>query len=181
MKSGAVSNRSSNRSIASPSNRWTNSPRPRTARLAANHSSAQLPKYASLLRSDIDGELTKGRLIRSPVPLHPLTVTSPLAALLKPRPDGRSKFRRLFDASAGPLSPNAFISYASHSYLRFAEVLDSLRQVGPGAFVLKIDIADAYRLLPIAPSDRHLVAFQFEGDFFYELCFPFGLASSPST
>ena len=43
----------------------------------------------------------------------------------------------------------------------------------------KIDIQSAFRLIPVHPTDRHLLAMQWDNYIFIDTCLPFGLRSAP--
>ena len=43
----------------------------------------------------------------------------------------------------------------------------------------KIDIKSAFRLLPVHPADRHLLAMRWRDNIFIDTCLPFGLRSAP--
>ena len=45
--------------------------------------------------------------------------------------------------------------------------------------LVKIDLKDAYRILPIHPDDRHLLGISWEDHIYVDLCLPFGLCSAP--
>ena len=42
----------------------------------------------------------------------------------------------------------------------------------------KSDIADAFRIKPIHPTDYHLTGFQWNNKFYYDKCLPQGCSSS---
>ena len=50
--------------------------------------------------------------------------------------------------------------------------------MGPG-LLAKIDVRHAFRLLPVHPADRHLLAMSWKVDLFIDTCLPFGLRSAP--
>ena len=52
-------------------------------------------------------------------------------------------------------------------------------QMGPGTQLAKIDIAHAFRNVPIHPSNRHLLGMQWGDRVFIDTTLPFGLRSSP--
>ena len=43
----------------------------------------------------------------------------------------------------------------------------------------KIDIKNAFRLLPVHPADRHLLAMEWNKRLYIDNCLPFGLRSAP--
>ena len=66
--------------------------------------------------------------------------------------------------------------------LKFASVDDAvtiIRRLGKGTLLLKIDIKDAYRLIPIHPDDYHLLGILWEGCTYVDRALPFGLCSAP--
>ena len=48
-----------------------------------------------------------------------------------------------------------------------------------GALLAKMDIKQAYRNIPVAPQDRHLLGFRWKEKVYIEKVLPFGLRSSP--
>ena len=49
----------------------------------------------------------------------------------------------------------------------------------PGAMLAKVDIAHAFRNIPVHPEDRHLLGMSWGGKVYLDLTLPFGLRSSP--
>ena len=47
------------------------------------------------------------------------------------------------------------------------------------ALLAKLDIKNAFCLLPIHPADRHLLALHWENNLYIDTCLPFGLRSAP--
>ena len=57
----------------------------------------------------------------------------------------------------------------------------SIRQIialGRGTLLAKIDIKSAFRLIPVHPSDRHLLAMEWQGFLYIDTCLPW-LAVGP--
>ena len=50
---------------------------------------------------------------------------------------------------------------------------------GPGTVLAKIDIKHAFRLLPVHPADRHVLAMHWNNNIYIDTCLPFGLRSAP--
>ena len=50
---------------------------------------------------------------------------------------------------------------------------------GRNCIILKRDIKDAFRNIPIAPQHQWLLGFQWEDQYYVERCLPFGLATAP--
>ena len=58
-----------------------------------------------------------------------------------------------------------YVPYEDYDY--FASLLTS---VGQGCFIAKADIEAAFRIIPVHPSDYHMLGFTFEGHYFYDCC-----------
>ena len=66
--------------------------------------------------------------------------------------------------------------------MRYASVLDAakmLLHLGPGTLMAKIDIASAYRIIPVHPKDRYLLGMSFDKKVYIDTQLPFGLSSAP--
>ena len=59
------------------------------------------------------------------------------------------------------------------------DVAEVARQLGRGAKLAKLDIAKAYRIVPIHPDDRHLLGMKWQGQIYLDSALPFGLRSAP--
>ena len=64
-------------------------------------------------------------------------------------------------------------------YVTIDTAIRHILTLGPGALIAKLDIKDAFRLLPIHPSDRHLLAMHWNSAIYIDTCLPFGLRSAP--
>lgn len=64
-------------------------------------------------------------------------------------------------------------------YTRFQEVLQMVIQAGRGAVILKRDVKDAFRNVPVAPQHQWLLGFSWKGKFYKETCLSFGLCTAP--
>ena len=54
-----------------------------------------------------------------------------------------------------------------------------LRNLEAEHYWQKIDIKHAFRLLPVHPADRHLLAMRWKNQIYVDTCLPFGLRSAP--
>ena len=54
-----------------------------------------------------------------------------------------------------------------------------ITQLGSGTLLAKMDIQRAYRNIPVAPADRHLLGFLWEGMVYIDKVLLFGLHSAP--
>ena len=65
------------------------------------------------------------------------------------------------------------MSYEEYDYL-----ISLLTSVGQGCFIAKPDIKAAFRIIPVHPSDYHLLGFAFAGHYYYDKCLPMGSSIS---
>lgn len=56
-------------------------------------------------------------------------------------------------------------------------VINLVQQYGPYCLMAKTDIEDAFRIIPIKPSDYHLLGFSWE-EIYFDKCLPMGASSS---
>ena len=59
------------------------------------------------------------------------------------------------------------------------EALDLIRALGPGTQLVKMDLKEAYRIIPVHPDYHHLLAITWEGAVYVDRSLPFGLRSAP--
>jgi len=149
---------------------------PRVFRLGANHTSAN--EAPNILTADVNKQLQAGRLTVLTAPLPDHYVCSPLGLVAKH--DGG--WRRIHDLSA-PKNTSVNDGIPRHrGALEYAAVDDAIAALliqGRGAILLKEDLADAFRHVPVAISDRWLLGFQWDEVFYMENFLPFGLRTAP--
>ena len=135
--------------------------------------------YSSFVSQALEKELTLGRIAGPFVsPPFPFFQLSPLGAVPKKTP---GSFRLIFDLSFPQgSSVNDHISdvFSEVSYVEFSEAIRLVSKAGPGAFLAKTDIKEAYRLLPVHPSLYHVLCFSWQGLFYYDRCLAMGLRSA---
>ena len=121
-------------------------------------------------------EVQLGR-VAGPFPLPPLPNlhNSRFGVILK---RGRPvKWRFIVDLShpaGGSVNNGIDGDDFSLSYTRVDDAIDLIMLEGRG-FLVKVDIRDAYRLVPVHAEDRYLL----EAQFYVDLAFPFGLCFPP--
>ena len=67
---------------------------------------------------------------------------------------------------------------ATVNYARLDDAIKIIQNFGPGTFLAKSDIADAFRIIPLHPSQYHLTGFKFNDLYYYDKCLPMGCSSS---
>ena len=64
------------------------------------------------------------------------------------------------------------------SYSRLSDAVYSIRTLGPGCSLAKIDIEHAFKLIPVHPDDVRLLGFRWNGMFWADKTLPMGLRTS---
>ena len=141
-----------------------------------NHPSLLL--HPSIARDMFRDETRLGRIAGPFSP--PLTdyVVSPLGLIPKKDP---GKFRIIHDLSFPKgASVNSGIprDLCSMSYEDFDFFVSLLTTVGQGCFIAKADVESAFRIVPIHPTDYHLLGFTFDDQYYYDMCLPMGCSIS---
>ena len=67
----------------------------------------------------------------------------------------------------------------SLSYVTIDDAIKYLVQCGKGALMCKADISDAFKLIPISPSQYHLFCIRWQNSYYYYTRLAFGCRSSP--
>ena len=58
-------------------------------------------------------------------------------------------------------------------------IAKKVASLGPGSLMGKMDIKQAYRMVPVHPDDRHLLGMRWQGAVYVDKVLPFGLRSAP--
>lgn len=104
-------------------------------------------------------------------------VVSPIGAVPKKDP-GKIRVIHHLSFPFGGESVNADIRDEEFSLARFADAARAVVALGPGCFLIKLDVEAAYKQVPVHPDDWHLLGFMWNGKYYYERVLPFGLKSS---
>lgn len=106
-------------------------------------------------------------------------ITSSLSVIPKKTP---GKFWVIVDLSRPEgHSVNDSVRY-QYTHLAYSSVEDAallMHALGPGTLLVKLDIRDAYRLLPIHPEDCPFLGVRWQGGCYVDCQLPFVLASAP--
>ena len=92
------------------------------------------------------------------------------------------KWRLIVDLShpAGhSVNDNIPKALCSLSYITVDDAIQAIVQSGPYTLLSKVDIKSAFRLIPVHPADRHLLAMKWNDKIYIDGCLPFGLRSAP--
>ena len=142
-----------------------------------NHNSVN--QNTNTVQNMIKKELEKGRLA-GPFSKPPFKnfVVSPLGLVQKKQ---KNSFRLIHDLSFPKLnSVNHFIdkSDTTVKYETLDHVISLVKKFGKNCLIAKTDIEEAFRLVPINPSDYHLLGFTFMEKFYYDKCLPMGVSTA---
>lgn len=126
-------------------------------------------------------EVGLGRLVGPVSPLFShLIHTSPIGLI--PKAHQLNKWRLIVDLSAPQgHSINSGINseLCSLSYASLDEAVRVILQLGRGTSLVKLDLKDAYRIVPVHPDDHHLLGITWRGSLYVDRSLPFGLRSAP--
>ena len=68
---------------------------------------------------------------------------------------------------------------SSLTYTKVDDLANQVAQMGKGTLMAKMDVEEAYRIIPIHPDDRHLLGIYWDGQVYMYAALPFGLRSAP--
>ncbi|KAJ6000957.1 hypothetical protein N7481_001366 [Penicillium waksmanii] len=137
---------------------------------STNHQIHEPSTISAKLAEDLN--LGRVRLASSP------SFVSPLG--LVPKHDGG--YRRIHDLSWPPgqgINQDIPESWSAIKYMTIDDIYKQVTQAGLGCIIIKRDIKDAFRIVPVAEDNQHLLAFQWNNSTYVECCLPFGLATAP--
>jgi hypothetical protein len=149
-------------------------PRPSAGRISANQKSVL--ESAKEVSADIATEVKAGRKA-GPFSAPPISgfFSSPLGAVRKK--NGKIRIVHNLSWPIGA-SVNSMIEDLHCRLSSFDAAMDLLVAQGKGAMLSKIDIASAYKCIPVRPADFALLGLHWEGKFYFDKTLPFGLSSS---
>jgi len=137
--------------------------------------------HQSVVDDYLQAELSHNR-ISGPFPLAQCQGVHISRFGVIPKRHQNNKWRLIVDLSH-PLehSVNHFIpkSLCSLSYITVDDATRNIGKYGPNTLLSKVDIKSAFRLIPVHPDDRHLLAMRWHNQVYIDSCLPFGLRSAP--
>ena len=130
-----------------------------------------------ILTQDLDKQIAHNRVTKLDT-IPDAFISSPLG--LEPKPDGG--WRRIHHLSyPRGSSVNCHIprDYGALEYTSIDDAIAILLRLGKGTIMVKRDLSDAFRHIPIAPSDWWLLGFFWNDAYWYDRFLPFGLRTAP--
>ena len=137
-------------------------------------------EYSNIVDTYIETEVAEGR-IAGPFESQPFPSfrTNPLGIV--PKKDS-GKFRSILNLSyPRGSSVNDYIDKDDYSlsYVTIDTAIQHILELGRGCFLNKVDIKDAFRIVPVHPDDWHLLGIFWKDQYFFDLRLPMGSRSSP--
>ena len=144
----------------------------------SNMPSVQL--QSQLVASQISDEKESGRLL-GPLPPHlaSLVRMSPIGLIPKPHQPGKWKLIVDLSSPGGASVNDSIDTHVCH--MRYASLLDAaelIMHLGAGSQLAKVDLQQAYRIVPVHPDDHHLLGIRWGQDVYIDTALPFGLRSA---
>lgn len=68
---------------------------------------------------------------------------------------------------------------SSISYASVDDAVNLILQLGRGTQLVKLDLKNAYHIVPVHPHDQHLLAVSWDRGIYVDRALPFGLRSAP--
>ena len=105
---------------------------------------------------------------------------SPFGVILKRYQPG--KWKLIVDLSSpknASVNDSVDTRLCSLDYPTVHDATKTIRALGKGTLLAKLDLKNAYRVVPVNPQDRHLLAVKWEDEVLIDGALPFGLRSAP--
>ena len=138
-------------------------------------------KVPSVISEYLAREVSLNRMIKLPRGVYPQDVhTSPLGAIPKKNKPG--KWRLIVDLSSPTdhsINDGISLQLSSLSYASIDHLSSIILHEHQGCFLVKADIKEAYRMLPIHPEDQPLLGVCWKDSVYIDCALPFGLRSAP--
>ena len=134
-----------------------------------------------VVHSHVSEEVKAGRL-KGPFALTEATAVhiSPIGIVPKTQP---GKWRLIVDLShpqGGSVNDGIDPSVCSLKYASVDEAVEVIRRWGSGTLLAKLDLKAAYRMVPVHPTDHHLLGIIWNEAVYVDTALPFGLRSAPN-
>ena len=107
------------------------------------------------------------RFICSPLGLVPKSV------------GGWRRIHHLSFPSGSSVNDHIPAEWGALEYISFDEAIALVAAPGQGSTLIKRDLADAFRHIPVAPQDQWLLGFFWNGQYWLDCFLPFGFRTSP--
>lgn len=110
-------------------------------------------------------------------PLQPFRI-SPLGVVPKKTPGEFRLIHHLSYPKGSSVNDGIDSEHTRVCYATVDDAIQFIKMAGPGCFLAKTDIKNAFRIIPIRPDDYNLLGMQWRGLYYYDRCMPMGFSSS---
>lgn len=131
-------------------------------------------EHQNHLLAKIQKEIQLGRIL-GPLKQSPISNLHCSPVGVVPKKQGGWRMIINLSSPAGR-SVNNFIDpqECTVKYSSFDEAVQMIQNLGPNALIGKMDVSNAFRLLPVRPQDFSLFGFKFMGNYYIDKCLPMG-------
>ena len=153
---------------------------PRQERNAKNLKS--IDAHSHLVQEKNNKEVLSGR-VAGPFSSKPLKnfIVSPIGIVPKKTPGEFRMIHHLSYPEGSSINDFTDPSLASVQYTSFDKAVELIQKLGPKCKLFKMDIRNAFKLLPIRPEDFELLGFQFRDSYYFDKSLAFGSSISCAT
>ena len=130
------------------------------------------------LSKELDAHRLAGPFSSPPFPVFRV---SPLGLVPKKVEGEFRVIHHLSYPRGSSLNDGISFDYTSVSYATVEDAIGLIKSVGQNCFLAKTDVKNAFRLIPICPSDYDLLGINWQGLYYYDRCMPMGCSSSCRT
>ena len=151
---------------------------------SCNHAHGNLPgakDHPDIISKYLSDELSKGRML-GPFPVGAIPGIQISRIGVIPKKSTPGKWRLITDLSFPPgksVNDGIASDMVSLKYIKVEEIANRVALLGKGSLLAKMDVQEAYRLVPIHNNDKHLLGISSEGQVYIDIALPFGLRSAP--
>ena len=133
-----------------------------------------------VLKEYIGKEVAAGRLL-VPIPQETaLTVhVSPCGVIPKSQVGKWSLIVDMSSPEGSSINDGIPKELCSLRYVTVDDIISKVLKLGQGAFMAKVDIESAYRIVPVHPEDRHLLGIHWQEKCYVDTALPFRMRSAP--
>lgn len=136
-------------------------------------------EHPELVDAKLKKELDAHRLAGPfPSPPFPVFRVSPIGVVPKKSPGEFRLIHHLSYPKCTSINDGISSENSSVHYATIQDAIQFIKLAGPGCFLAKTDIKNAFRIIPINPCDYHLLGIKWNGQYFYDRCMPMGCANS---
>ena len=99
-----------------------------------------------------------------------------------PKQHQPGRWRLIVDLSHPPdhsVNDGVYPNLCSLGYASIDQAASVVLRLGQGTELAKLDVANAYRIVPVHPDDRWLLGMKWQGEVYVDSTLPFGLRSAP--